>query len=62
MLHISFEDNGTSSIADSIWLMAPRFTALSAHSLTVSPQCEGIQQKVAPVPFISKELNDLCHR
>ena len=46
MLHISFEDNGTSSIADCILLMAPRFTAhycFIAHSLTVSPQCEGIQ-------------------
>ena len=45
MLHITFEENRTSDIVDCILLMAPRFAALSAYSLKVSPQCEGIKQK-----------------
>ena len=60
MLHISFEDNGMSNSVDCMVrvLMAPRFAALSGHSLKFSPQCEGIQQKVTPVPFIvSSEPN-----
>ena len=57
MLHISFEVNATSNFVDCILLMAPHFAALSAHSLKISPQVEGIQQKVTPVPFffISKQ-------
>ena len=51
MLHISFEDNGMSNFVDCILLMAPQFAVLSDHSLKVSPQVEGIQQKVALVPF-----------
>ena len=56
MLHISFKDNTTSDIVDCILLIAPRFAALSTHSLKVSLQCEGIQQKVTRVPFIRKQL------
>ena len=39
--------------------MAPRFAALSAHSLKFSPQCEELKKKVTPVPFIylNKESN-----
>ena len=55
-LHISFEDNAMSNIVDYMLLMASRFAALSAHhSLKVSPQCEGIQQKVTPVPVMFKQ-------
>ena len=55
MLYISSEDNGTSNIDECILLMAPRVAALSAHSLKVSPQTEGIQRNVIPVLFISKQ-------
>ena len=64
MSHISFEDNGRSNFVDCILLMAPRFASLSAHSLKVSPQVEGIHQKVTPVPFlrVNNESNTLLHK
>ena len=64
MLQISFEDNGTSRFVDCILLMAPRFAVLSAHSLKVSPQVEGIQQKVTHVPFsqVNSESNTLLRK
>ena len=55
MLQISVEDKGTANTVDCVLPVAPRFAALSAHSLKVCPQCEGIQQKVTYVLFISKQ-------
>ena len=64
MLHISFEDNGTSSFVDWMLLMAPHFAVVSALSLKLSPQVEGIQQKVTLVPFlrVNSEPNTLLHK
>ncbi len=63
MLHISFEDNGTSSFVDCMLLMAPHFAVLSALPLKASPQVEGIQQKVTPVHFsqVNGEPNTSLH-